>query len=178
MMSEKQGPSTRSVHLKNEVDPKMRAITPPVVENTAFAFPDLDVWRAVAYREQPGDSYSRNSNPTVRLFAEKMAALEGAESAVAYATGMAAISTTLFALLSPGRRAVAVRDAYGATYLHFTKILPRFNIDCRVCDTHDHKAIEAEIAGGCNVLYLESPTNPTLKILDLQRLIAAAHNAG
>ena len=178
IMPEKQGPSTRAVHLKNAVDPATRAISPPVVENTAFAFPDLATWRAVAYREQPGDSYSRNSNPTVRIFEEKMAALEGAESATAFATGMAAISTTLFALLSPGRRAVTVRDAYGATYLHFTKILPRFEIDCQVCSTGDHDAIETEIARGCDVLYLESPTNPMLKILDLQRLIAAAHAAG
>ncbi|MDH4138437.1 MAG: aminotransferase class I/II-fold pyridoxal phosphate-dependent enzyme, partial [Anaerolineae bacterium] len=125
-----------------------------------------------------GDIYSRNSNPTTTAFEEKVAALEGAESATSFATGMAAISTTLFALLSPSQRAVSVRDAYGATYLHFTQILPRFGVICDVCETEDHKAIEASIEQGCDVLYLESPTNPTLKVLDLARLSAAAKKVG
>lgn len=172
------GPSTRSVHLAEQVDPATRAIVAPIVENTAYAFDDLDTWRAVALHQAPGDIYSRNSNPTTRRFEEKMAALEGAESATSFATGMAAISTTLFALLSPGQRAVSVRDAYGATYLHFTQILPRFGILCQVRETEDHPAIESAIGQGCDVLYLESPTNPTLKVLDLARLSQAAHRVG
>jgi cystathionine gamma-synthase len=177
-MHQNAGPSTRSVHLTELVDPSTRAIVPPIVENVAYAFDDLDTWRAVALHQAPGDIYSRNSNPTTRRFEQKVAALEGAESATSFATGMAAISTTLFALLSPGQRAVTVRDAYGATYLHFTQILPRFGITCQVCPTDDHAAIEAAIQLGCDVLYLESPTNPTLKVLDLARLIRAAHQAG
>jgi len=70
---------------------------------------------------------------------------------------MAAISTTLFALLSPGRRAVTIKDAYGATYLHFKEILPRFGIQCEVCETTMKKRYSAAIAKGCDVLYLESP---------------------
>jgi cystathionine gamma-synthase len=172
------GPSTRSVHIGQHTDPGTRAIVPPVSENVAFAYEDIETWRAVALHLAPGDIYSRNSNPTTRAFEEKVAALEGAESATSFATGMAAINTTLFALLSPAQRAVSVRDAYGATYLHFTQILPRFGITCGVCDTEDHAAIEASIAQGCHVLYLESPTNPTLKVLDLARLSAAAKRAG
>jgi cystathionine gamma-synthase len=177
-MHQNEGPSTRSVHLARRVDPATRAIVPPIVENAAFSFEDLDTWHAVALHQVPGDIYSRNSNPTARLFEEKVAALEGAESATSFATGMAAISTTLFALLSPSRRAVTVRDAYGATYLLFTQILPRWGVICDVCDTEDHATIEASIAQGCDVLYLESPTNPTLKVLDLARLIDAAHQVG
>jgi cystathionine gamma-synthase len=148
------------------------------VENVAFAFRDLDTWRAVALHQAPGDIYSRNSNPTTSLLEEKIAALEGAESATSFTTGMAAINTTLFALLNPAQRAVSVRDAYGATYLHFTQILPRFGIICDVCETEDHEAIEAAIARGCDLLYLETPTNPMLKVLDLARLIDAAHAVG
>jgi cystathionine gamma-synthase len=177
-MHQSEGPSTRSVHLGRRVDPTTRAIVSPLVQNTAFAFDDFDTWRAVALGEAPGDIYSRNSNPTTRLLEEKVAALEGAESATSFATGMAAISTTLFALLGPGRRAVSVRDAYGATFLHFTQILPRWDVVCQVCDTDNHAAIEAAIGQGCDVLYLESPTNPTLKVLDLGRLIEAAHAVG
>jgi cystathionine gamma-synthase len=177
-MDVSEGPSTRSVHLANPVDPITRAIVPPIVENAAYAFNDLDTWREVALGERSGDIYSRNSNPTTRLLEEKVAALEGAESATSFATGMAAINTTLFALLNPSQRAVTVRDAYGATFLHFTQILPRFNIACQVCETDDHEAIEKAIQGGCDLLYLESPTNPTLKVLDLARLIEAAHQVG
>jgi len=177
-MTKKEGPSTRSVHMAEHVDSTTRAILPPIVANAAYAFEDLDTWRAVALGEQPGDIYSRNSNPTARRLEEKVAALEGAQSATSFATGMAAISTTLFALLNPSQRAVTVRDAYGATYLHFTQILPRFGITCQVCETDDHQAIEAAIQQGCDVLYLESPTNPTLKVLDLARLIQAAHRVG
>jgi cystathionine gamma-synthase len=177
-MNVNQGPSTRSIHLANPVDPTTRAIVPPIVENAAYAFEDLDTWREVALGERSGDIYSRNSNPTTRLVEEKVAALEGAENATSFATGMAAINTTLFALLSPSQRAVTVRDAYGATFLHFTQILPRFDITCQVCETEDHEAIENAIQAGCDLLYLESPTNPTLKVLDLARLIEAAHRVG
>lgn len=177
-MSRSEGPSTRSVHLCRQVDPGTRAIVPPIVENAAFAYDDIPTWRAAALQQAAGDIYSRNSNPTTRLLEEKVAALEGAEHATSFATGMAAISTTLFALLSPGQRAVSVRDAYGATYLHFTQILPRFGITCTVCETEDHEAVEAAVAQGCAMLYLESPTNPTLKVLDIARLSAAAKRAG
>lgn len=177
-MHRNEGPSTRSVHLCRRIDPNTRAIVPPLIENVAFAYEDIATWHAVALHQIPGDIYSRNSNPTTRAFEEKVAALEGAESATSFATGMAAVSTTLFALLGPSQRAVSVRDAYGATYLHFTQILPRFGVICQVCETEDHEAIEAAIGQGCDVLYLESPTNPTLKVLDLARLSAAAKRAG
>jgi cystathionine gamma-synthase len=150
----------------------------PTIENAAFAYEDLNSWREVALGKKPGDIYSRNSNPTVRAFNEKMAALEGAEAATDFSTGMAAISTMLFALLSPGQRAVTIKDAYGATYLHFKEILPRFGIRCELCETNDEEAILAAIAKGCDVLYLESPTNPLLRVVDLEKLFAAAHKVG
>lgn len=109
------GPSTRSVHLLSETDPSTRAVVPPIVANAAFAYDTVADWRRVALGGVPGDIYSRNSNPTVRLFEQKMAALEGADAAVAFANGMGAIASTLFALLSPGQRAVTVKDAYGGT---------------------------------------------------------------
>ncbi len=177
-MPEREGPSTRSVHQGRVGDRAGRTIAPPLVENVAFAFEDLETWRAVALHEAPGDIYSRNTNPTTRLLEEKVAALEGAESATSCATGMGAISTTLFALLSPGQRAVTVRDAYGATFLIFTQILPRFGVTCEVCDTNNLAALEASIGKGCDVLYLESPTNPMLKVLDLERWIGLAHRMG
>lgn len=177
-MPQDEGSSTRSVHYGRHGGPSPRCIVPPLVSNVAFAFEDPKTWQAVALHQAPGDIYSRNSNPTTRLFEETVAALEAAESATSFATGMAAISTTLFALLSPGQRAVTVRDTYGGTFLIFTQILPRFGVICEVCDTDDHEALEASIGRGCDLVYLESPTNPTLKVLDLERVIGAAHKAG
>jgi cystathionine gamma-synthase len=177
-MYQKQGPSTRSVHLGSEIDPATGAIIPPIIQNSAFCYKDLDHWRAAALKQVPGHIYSRNTNPTTDTFDRRMAALEGAELAASFATGMAAINSTLFALLDAKKRAVTVRDAYGATYLHFTQILPRFDVDCVVCDTDDPKGIESAIEKGCDLLYLETPTNPTLKLLDLETLIFIAHKKG
>ncbi|HEX9442422.1 MAG TPA: cystathionine gamma-synthase family protein [Roseiflexaceae bacterium] len=150
----------------------------PVVHSVAFGYPDVDTWLAVARGEQPGHIYSRNTNPTVHAFEEKVRQLEGAAAATSFATGMAAISNTLFTLLAPGQRVVSVKDTYGGTNKLFLEFLPRMGVEVVLCDTTDHAAIEAAVAQGCRVLYLESPTNPTLKIVDLARLAAAAHAVG
>jgi len=173
-----EGFSTRSVHLPSQVDPVTHTIEVPIVLNTAFAYEDLESWLRVALHQDPGHIYSRNSNPTCRHFEEAMAGLEGTEAATSFSTGMAAISSTLLALLSPGQRVVSIKDSYGATYLHFAQILPRFQIRCDVLDTEDEEGIEAAIEQGCDLVYLESPTNPTLKVLDLQRICAAAARVG
>jgi cystathionine gamma-synthase len=174
----KEGPSTRCVHYGRSIDPLTHVMNTPIMENTAFAYETFESWREVALGEKPGDIYSRNSNPTIRALNEKMAALEGTEAATDFSTGMAAINTILFALLSPGQRAVTIKDAYGATYLHFKEILPRFGIHCELCETNDEEAILAAIAKGCDVLYLESPTNPLLHVVDFEKLFAAARKVG
>ena len=115
-MDRKEGPSTRSVHTASRVDQPTGAIVPPMVNNASFAYQDLESWRRVALKESHGYIYSRNTNPTTDLFEEKIASLEGAESATSFATGMAAISCTLFALLSTSSRVVTVRD--GQVYIN------------------------------------------------------------
>ncbi len=150
----------------------------PVVHSASYGYPDLDEWLEVATGRRPGYIYSRNDNPTVRVFEDKVARLEGAPAAIAFASGMAAISGTLFTLLRPGERVVSVKDTYGGTSRVFAEFLPRFGIEAVLCDTADHDAIRREIARGCRVLYLESPTNPTLKVLDIARLAEAGHAAG
>jgi cystathionine gamma-synthase len=150
----------------------------PVVYSAAYGYPDVDTWLDVATGRKPGHIYSRNTNPTVRAFEEKVRLLESAAAATSFATGMAAISNTLFTLLSPGDRVVSVKDTYGGTNKIFTEFLPRFNIRVALCDTTDHAQIEGAIVEGCQVVYLESPTNPTLKVMDIARLAAAGHKAG
>ncbi len=150
----------------------------PVVHSVSFGYKDLDFWYQVAVGEQQGHIYSRNTNPTVHAFEEKIRQLEGAEAATSFSTGMAAISNTLMTLLSPGDRVVSIKDTYGGTNEIFSKFLPHFKINVTLCDTTDHEAIEHEVAKGCRILYLETPTNPTLKVIDIARLAQAGHQAG
>lgn len=155
-----------------------RATQIPVVRSVAFGYTDLDAWRDVALGRAEGHIYGRNTNPTVAAFEEKVRALEGGAAATAFATGMAAISDTLLTLLSRGDRVVSVKDTYGGTNRLFDTFLPPLGIDVALCDTSDQAAIEAAIDQGLQVLYLESPTNPTCKVLDLERLTARAHAHG
>lgn len=155
-----------------------RSTQVPVVHSVSFGYRDVDQWQAVALEREHGYIYSRNSNPTVTAFEEKVRQLEGAPAATSFATGMAAISNTLYTLLKPGDRVVSVKDTYGGTNKIFIEFLPRWQVEVELCDTTDHEAIETAIAKGCQVLYLESPTNPTLKIIDLARLAEAGHKAG
>lgn len=154
------------------------AVTAPIVNSVAFAYKDLDGWYGVATGKGDGYIYSRNTNPTVTVLEEKIRVLEGAEAATSFATGMAAISNTLFAFLTPGKKVVSVKDTYGGTSKIFLDFLPSRGVEVRLCDTTDHDALEAAIAGGCDLLYLETPTNPTLKIIDIRRLAAAAQKTG
>ncbi|MFN2103221.1 MAG: cystathionine gamma-synthase family protein [Candidatus Promineifilaceae bacterium] len=178
MNSEQYHPGTQAVWAGEEGDYLLGATQVPVVHSVSFGYKDVDRWLRVALGEEEGHIYGRNSNPTVHAFEEKVRILEGADAATSAATGMGIISSALFTFLSPGDRVVSVKDTYGGTNVIFTEFLPRFQIDAALCDTTDHKAIEAEIASGCQVLYLESPTNPTVKIVDLQRLAQAGHEAG
>jgi cystathionine gamma-synthase len=148
----------------------------PVVHSVAFGYPDVDQWQRVALGQARGHIYSRNTNPTVEAFERKVMALERAAAATSFATGMAAISNTMFALLAPGDRVVSIKDSYGGTNKLFTEFLPRYDVQATLCDTEDYDGIEGAVAGGCAMLYLESPTNPTLKITDIRRLSATPIN--
>jgi len=138
----------------------------------------VEEWLKTGQGKASGHIYSRNTNPTVQAFEEKVAQLEGAQAATGFASGMAAISNMLFTFLSPGDRVVSIKDSYGGTTKLFTEFLPRFQIDVTLCDTTDHRAIEKAVAEGCRMLYLESPTNPTLKVVDIAGLTQKAHETG
>jgi cystathionine gamma-synthase len=177
-MKEKPQLGTRTVWSGEEEYLMQGATQVPVVHSVSFGYRDLDEWLRVALGQQEGHIYGRNSNPTVQVFEDKVRDLEDAEAATSAATGMGIISSTLFALLAPGQQVVSVKDTYGGTNVLFSEFLPKFRVDVALCDTTDHEQIEAEIAQDCHVLYLESPTNPTTKVMDIARLAQAAHAAG
>ncbi|MDC0612536.1 cystathionine gamma-synthase family protein [Vibrio sp.] len=154
------------------------AINVPVYQSVAFGYEDMDEWFDVATGKKEGHIYSRNTNPTVSVLEEKMKILDGGEAATSFSTGMAAISNTLFSLLAPGEKVVAIKDTYGGSNKIFIDFLPRQNVDVCLCDTNDTVAIENEIRKGCKLVYLESPTNPTLKVVDIKRIATLAHEHG
>ena len=171
--------ATRCVRAGETNHTAFHSITVPIVQNAAFEYADdIDEWIDVSLYRRPGHIYSRTTNPTVQAFEEKVAALEEAEDATACSSGMAAINNTLMSLARPGDAVVSIKDSYGGTYLHFSQILPDFGIECRICETTDYEEIERSISQGCKLVYLESPTNPTLKIVDIARIAAAAKKVG
>jgi cystathionine gamma-synthase len=178
MSAKTHGNSTLAVWAAEEGPFPYQAAVVPIVQAATFAYPELASWQAVATGKTAGHIYSRNSNPTVAVLEAKMAVLDRTEAATAFATGMAAISSTLFALLSAGDRVVSVKDTYGGTNALFEGFLPRFQISVTLCNTADPAAIEAEIAKGCALVYLETPTNPKLEVVDIARVARAARAVG
>jgi cystathionine gamma-synthase len=150
----------------------------PVVLSVAYGYDDIDEWYEVAIGKKKGHIYGRNTNPTVQAFEDKVKILERAEAATSFSTGMAAISNTLATFLVPGDRIVSIKDTYGGTNKIFTEFLPRQQIEVVLCETGNHEQIEEEVAKGCKILYLETPTNPTVKITDIKRMAKAAHDVG
>jgi cystathionine gamma-synthase len=170
--------STQAVWGGEDLNNVKGSVTTPIVNGVAFSYHDLDEWHDVSLGNKEGFIYSRNTNPTVASLEEKIRILEGAEAATSFATGMAAISNTLYTFLTTGKRVVSQKDNYGGTSKIFLDFLPLNKVDVSLCDTTDFDAFEAEIAKGCDMVYLETPTNPTLKIVDIQRLAKAAKAVG
>ncbi len=172
------GKSTRSVH---DGDRSLRyegAINTPIFQSSTFAFPTEDprTWSG----EVPDGTYiySRYSNPTVRAVEDKLASLEGAESALAFSSGMAAITTALLAFLQKGDRMVAMQDLYGGTYGFLKNEMPRIGVDVEFVGTTDPAELCSAIDARTKVLYLESPTNPLLKLIDIREACRLAHEKG
>ncbi|CDQ18623.1 cystathionine gamma-synthase [Halobacillus karajensis] len=170
--------STKSIWAGEKEQLAFGATQVPVVHSVSFGYDDMDEWYEVAIGNKPGHIYGRNTNPTVQAFEDKIRILENAEAATSFSTGMAAISNTLDTLLFPGDRIVSIKDTYGGTNKIFTEFLPKQQVEVVLCETGDHAALEEEVAKGCKVLYLESPTNPTVKITDIKRMAAAGKAVG
>lgn len=174
----KVGPGTASVWAGEEELFGDGATQVPLVHSVAFGYQSLEEWTEVALGREDGHIYSRATNPTVRVFEDKVQKLEGAEAATSFSTGMAAISNALTTLVEAGDRVVSTKDTYGGTSKVFMEMLPEAGVEVALCETEDHDEIERQVTNGCRLLYLETPTNPTLKVLDLERLTQTAHEVG
>jgi len=150
----------------------------PLYLTSSFIFQDAEDMRASFAEEKPKNLYSRFSNPNVTEFTDKIAKMEGAEAGYAFATGMAAIYSTFAALLNAGDHIVSCQSVFGSTHTLFTKYFPKWNIETSYFKAGDAENIEQYIKPNTKILYLETPTNPAIEILDLEFFgqIAKKHN--
>lgn len=150
----------------------------PIYLTSSFVFEDSEDMRASFAEEKDRNIYSRYSNPNTSELVNKIAILEGVETGVAFASGMSAIYTTFAALLSAGDHIISCRAVFGSTHTLYTQFFPKWNITHSYFDPGDFDALEASIQPNTKILYVESPTNPGVTVLDLERLgqIAKKHN--
>ena len=150
----------------------------PLHLTSSFIFDDAEDMRASFAEEKQRNIYSRFTNPNTSEFVDKMCKLEGAESGYAFATGMAAVFSTFAALLNAGDHIVSARSVFGSTHTLFTKFLPKWNIETSYFKVEEIDQIENFIQPNTKILYVESPTNPAVDILDIEFLgkIAKKHN--
>lgn len=142
----------------------------PLYLTSSYVFEDAEDMRAQFADEKEGHVYSRYANPNVEEFVQKMAKLENAENGWATATGMAAIFTFFGALLSSGDHVVSCRSVFGSTHKLLTEILPKWQIDFTYVDYDNYEGFENSIQENTKIVYIETPSNPSLDIIDIKRL--------
>ncbi len=153
------------------------AVVPPIVQTSLFTFSSYEEMLATYRGEKARPVYTRGLNPTVRMFEEMLAKLEGAEDALGFASGMAAISAAVLSFVVPGDRIVAVRHIYPDAFRLFGTLLKRMQIEVTYVDGRDEAAIDKAMAGA-KLLYLESPTSWVMETHDVGALAAIARKHG
>jgi O-succinylhomoserine sulfhydrylase len=162
-------PETQAIRLQTERS-QYKEHSVPLYLTSSYAFDDAEEMRALFAEEKEGNIYSRYSNPNVTELLDKMSALEGAEAGWATASGMAAVFTTFGALLSAGDHVVSCRSVFGSTHKLLTEILPKWNINATYVDFDQYEKYEEAIQENTKLLYIETPSNPGLDIIDMERL--------
>ncbi len=169
---------TLALHAGQQPDPATGARAVPIYQTTSFVFADVEHAAALFNLERAGHIYSRISNPTVAVFEERVAALEGGVGAVATASGQAALHLAIATLMGAGGHIVASASIYGGSHNLFTHTLPRFGITTTFVDPRRPEAFAAAIRPETRVLFAETLGNPGLEVLDIPAAAAVAHGAG
>jgi len=177
------GDSTRAVHAGARRDKPFHALIDPIVQTATYAFDSLEDIQDFLERHDAGEKfdryeYGRYGNPTVEAVAERIAALEGADEALLFSSGMAAVTTALLALLEAGAHMVITDDIYRRTREFTNDFLLRYGVGCSVVPMGDYEALEAAICPETRVILSETPTNPYLRVLDVERVAALARRRG
>lgn len=153
------------------------AVVPPLVQTSLFTFSSYDEMVSTYRGEKVRPVYTRGLNPTVRMFEEMLAKLEGAEDALGFASGMSAISSTVLSFVSPGDRIVAVRHVYPDAFRLFGTFMKRMNVEVVYVDGRDEAAVEKTMAGA-KLFYMESPTSWVMEAHDVGALAAIGKRHG
>ena len=175
------GKATQAIHAgearTSSAEKTGMPLLPPIYQNSTFRFATAAEFAEAFQDEESGYVYTRWGNPTQEVLEQKLAVLEAGEAALATASGMGAVSTALLTALADGGHVVAMENLYSATFQILNEAFPRFGIETTFVDATDPAQIERAIRADTKVLYLESPTNPLLKLVDLQAAaeIAKAH---
>ncbi len=164
------GMSTTAVHAGTHDDPRTGAVGTPIYQASTFVLGDNQYKSVEDGFVRDRFIYSRYGNPSQWAVQEKLAALEGAESAIVFSSGMAAITSTVLALMDKGAHVVASSDLYGGTFNLFNQEFPTLGMFATLVDPHDYEAIEAAIQPNTQLMYFEAITNPMLKVIDIPRL--------
>lgn len=166
---------TTLIHAAQFPDERTGAIATGIIPAVAYAFPDVDTAAAVVSGEKDGTYYGRYGNPTTKTLEDKIAILEKAEAALGVSSGMAAISVALLAFLKQGDHVLVTQDVYGGTYKFLSTLAPRFGISYDFVDCTQLYTVEKAIQSNTKVLYIETPSNPCLTVLDIEKLADLAH---
>ena len=175
MTTRKRNPETAAVHGASDLEKKNAAVVPPIYQTSTFEVTDNDEQIRVTTTDR---YYTRWGNPTITLAEQTLAAIEGTEGARVFASGMGAITTTILALLKSGDHIVAQRDIYGGVTKFFSMWLPRVGIETTLVDTNDYEQHVRAIRPNTKMLYLESPTNPSLRVVDIKKMAGLARQHG
>jgi O-acetylhomoserine (thiol)-lyase len=172
------GFETRAVHAGQRPDPYTGASAPPIYQTSAFVFEDTDAAAAYFNLQEYGNIYSRIMNPTVAVFEERMASLEGGAGAVAFASGLAAQTGILFTILQPGDHVVVSRAIYGGTIAQFKNTLSKLSIEFTFVNPDDPAAWESAVTDRTKAFFAETIGNPGGTILDIRAVADIAHRHG
>ena len=167
--------STLCVHGSGGFDPATGAVGKPIYQTSTFAFDSAKAGAEIFLGEREGYVYTRISNPTQNAFEKEMAFLEGGEAALAFGSGMAAISSVVLSFCRSGDNFVASDTLYGGSHQLFAETLPRLNIQANELDATDLKNVEKAINDKTRLIYIETPANPTLSIIDIRGCAKIAH---
>jgi len=150
-------------------------LTTPIYQSSTFVFDSAEQGGRRFALEESGYIYSRLGNPTSAVAEKKLALLEGAEAALATSSGMGAISSTMWTLLQAGDHLLADKTLYGCTYAFFSHGLTKFGIEVEFIDTSDLEAVKKAMKPNTKIVYLETPANPNMKIIDIQEVAKIVH---
>ncbi|GEA15759.1 O-acetylhomoserine aminocarboxypropyltransferase [Moorella sp. E308F] len=170
--------ATLAVHAGQEPDPATGARAVPIYQTTSYVFRDADHAATLFALSEPGNIYTRITNPTTDVFEKRMAALEGGVGALATASGQAAITLAIANIATAGQEIVASTSLYGGTFTLFNYTLPKFGIKVRFVDSTDPEDYRRAINDNTRAIYVEIIGNPKLDVPDLEALAAIAHAAG